>query len=277
MALIAILSCFEAIAAKPDWIYPLAAALLPVIFLLIRQGIRQRKRNVANPFGGRKAGRRIATSLLLFIFGALLFFLFIQSAFLKQLLIFVAAAFSFSVMKEAFPESKKISFAELFGNGRSASSPEEDPAFPEAPEASDAKLENMLDYLDLLAYFFIFSFFFGLNSFLSLPVWLIFFPAALACWGLGWRKLKGGDIPRGKIFPYSLAMGLVTAEIFLGILFLPISFYVKGFAMTLIGRLAADALFFYAPGQVGRRRPAWLRLIFGGILLGIVILTAKWH
>lgn len=117
---------------------------------------------------------------------------------------------------------------------------------------------------------------FGLYFYFRLPAWLLMlttFVWVALCFWLGF-KLKIGNIS-GSAKILSLTAGLAGAEITMALLFWPTHFLVTSTVFFMLFYLVWMTANFYMQGLLNWHRTL-IHLIFTGVILLIVMLTAQW-
>lgn len=233
----------EQILLAPKQLYWLLAAVLLVCTLSIWQLTGQRVSSV-------KFWRFLITPLL-FTAGGILYLIFLEDPFYKQLFLLV-----YTLMIWIFLEVIYMRF-----NFR--------------PKYQVHSLENIFTHLDIVALFLISSGLFSLIVFLNFDFWISFGIFSLVCLLLTYQLVWTADAILATAWPHAIVITLATAEMFLAISFLPTSIYVNGLLVTLtyylISGLSRNALLGHLQYRVVRRYVAV------SVLAAIIVLaTAKW-
>ncbi len=128
--------------------------------------------------------------------------------------------------------------------------------------------------LELFTVFFLSSLAISFRIFLRAPVWLIVpsYILILALLLVVGRWVKGET---KKLLLPALIFGLLFGELLWAMLFLPSGFMVGGAMLTLLWYLA-HGLFRVTEAGLSLRRSLPRYLVIGGILILILILTARW-
>lgn len=139
----------------------------------------------------------------------------------------------------------------------------------------ERKLENFAGYAITFTVFFSASVFFGLKVLLSLKFWIVALSFFVLVAILNYVMLWFSRAPRNKVLLFSGVLTLLTFELFLVFTFLPVYFMVSGAALTILwytGTLISRAKML---GLLNQRMIS-KHLLLGGILLGLLLLTARW-
>lgn len=136
-------------------------------------------------------------------------------------------------------------------------------------------LENISSYLNLIAFWFWFSSFFGFIILIDVPVWFLTLAAFVVTGALYYSACWINKLDIKKIYPHILILGLIIAEIFVAVSFLPTSFYVNGLLL---------AGFYYGLAGLSRAyilktldKKVFLRYtVFSLLIIIAVLATARW-
>ncbi len=143
------------------------------------------------------------------------------------------------------------------------------------PKYQAHALENISSYLNLMAFFLIFSGFFSLSIFLGFPSWFLGIISVVVVGFLTYQLFWVSNIPTVSAWPYLVIITLITEELFLATRFLPTSVYVNSLIITsayyLLSGLARNWLLGIQEIKVIKRY-----LIITFICLVIILITAKW-
>jgi hypothetical protein len=233
----------EQIIKTPKQVYWLGFLALTLIFLAIWQ-------LTGRQLLSKKFWRFAITPTFLFLSG-LLFLVFLEAGWLKQLFIF-----SLSIFGGVFLEVVFVWFWRR-------------------PRYQPNALENISTHLNLLTIFFTTSGLFGLIIFLNFPLWLLALIFFIISAILNYQLIWISDANWSTGWPYIVVITLTITEIFLAVSFLPTSIYVSGLLVTisyyLITGLTRNWLLGIKEGKVVKRY-----LIISLILLAMIFLTAKW-
>ena len=139
----------------------------------------------------------------------------------------------------------------------------------------EASLENISAYGNYLTLFFIFSAVYGLQSFLSISIWILMLLVLLATGLAVYQTMWVNKIAVRTRLIYILISCLVMVELAWGISFLPLKFSIAGFILSicyymLIG-LVRCRLLNKLNGKIIK-----LYLGLGVASIGIVLLSARW-
>ena len=136
-------------------------------------------------------------------------------------------------------------------------------------------LENISSYISIISAFLIYAAFFGFIIFFKAPVWLLGITTFVTTVVLGYQVVCLNKIELNRSWLFILIYGLLIAELFGVVYFLPVSFYVAGVTLTamfyLMTNLGRYHLLANLNSQVVRRH-----LIVGSLVLIIVLITARW-
>lgn len=138
-----------------------------------------------------------------------------------------------------------------------------------------SSLENMFNYANIASVFFIASSAFSTMLLLHWSRWLMFGIVTLLVFLLVLQTFKVNKISLRQGWPLFLTVGIIAAELFLALTFLPLGFYSNGVLL---------AVWFYLGINISRHtlldhltRDVWRRYLFVGV--GVVLLTlatAQW-
>ncbi len=144
-----------------------------------------------------------------------------------------------------------------------------------SPNKYQSAAANFLVFSSVLAVFFLFSFFYGLESYLNISVWRLSLAMVAVLVGIFYFLLKASNIGWRAGVIYLIINCLVLAEIAWAVFFLPFQFALMGAIFTfcfylaaglsrlsLLGKLTAKALKFY--------------LLVGLGSLVLLLLTVRW-
>lgn len=132
---------------------------------------------------------------------------------------------------------------------------------------------RMTNLMNVVSIFFLATGLYGVKTFIQLPIWplagaFFIFSGALIYGVLGIVKPAFRDIMFDVI-----VLSLIIMEFFTVLSFLPIGFYAGGAILGIIYYILAGIVISFLKNASA---PYKRYIIVGGILLGIVILTAKW-
>jgi hypothetical protein len=233
---------FELFFFKPSLV--VFFVLAPVIFIILGMLIPKKK------FLGKGEFWRYLPDPLIFILSAVLLVLFFENKYLRHFFALGSAIYLF------------LYFENLF--------------FYLASEQEN-KRENFLrmtNLMNVVTIFFLAAGLYGVKTFLQLPIiWLaagFFFFTAWLFYGTMWivRKTRLRENAA-----YILSLALICAEIFLAVSFLPLGFYTSGAISGIVYYCISGVLINF----LDKGAAPWRRyLTIGGILLLLVLLTARW-
>jgi len=243
LIVLAIFFLFEQLLVMPKQIYWLMPLALVLIILSVWQ-LTGRKLFSPNFW------QILSTPLLLFI-GALLFFIFLEGQFFKQVFIICLIILFWAFFEVVFLK------------------------FHLRTKYQAYSLENIIIHLNLVAIFLIASGFYSLAVFLGFS-WLILLIIFIAInvllnYQLVWTS--GKSLIAG--LPYIVVITVLISEIFWATIFLPTSIYVSGLIVAvsyyLLSGLVRNWLLEIKEGKVIRRY-----LLISILALIIILATAKW-
>lgn len=188
---------------------------------------------------------------LLYLLGAILFLLFLESLWFKLGLVVLTFLVLLFYYNQLFSQLYKQSVLKT------------EPQF------------FTFNFLEILAVFFFASSFFGLRDFLNWPlVWLILALFCLIFIIDLFNRLVVYQ-PERLVFLDSLIASLVLTEIFWGILGLALVYYLKGVIFSLIYLVFTVSSYIYykkvQPANIFK-----VYLIIALIIAGVILLTARW-
>lgn len=136
-------------------------------------------------------------------------------------------------------------------------------------------LENISSYVNWLIFFLLASTFYGLASFLNLPIfWLVLImmgATVLLVYQIIWAnkiELKAG-------LPYILISCLILAELFWSISFLPFNYNIAGLSLAICYYVVIGSVKDYLLGKLNVANVK-MYLFLGLISLFLVLFTARW-
>jgi len=137
-------------------------------------------------------------------------------------------------------------------------------------------LENISNYLDLLAIWLWYSSFFGLIIFLGLSPGLFVLPIIIISALIYYQSIWVNKIEIKNHWPYLIIVNLLLAEVFLAVSFLPTNFYVNGLILTVVYYVLSGLSRNFILKKLNKIIIA-RHLLFGIFILILGLLTAKWQ
>lgn len=140
-------------------------------------------------------------------------------------------------------------------------------------DGSDNAFLRMANQMNVISIFFLSAGFYGIKTFIQLPIWLLAIIFNIFSSGLVYASLWSIKHNLKEIYAEVLIMPLIITELFLAINFLPIGFYTGGAMVGIIYYVMAGVLFNFVKNKdlVYKRY-----VIVGAILLLLVVATARW-
>lgn len=136
-------------------------------------------------------------------------------------------------------------------------------------------LENISTFGNYLAFYFLASAVYGLQSFLNTAIWplviIILLAGLFLSYQIVWAS-RANEIPS---IIYSLAISLVLAEIAWAMFYLPFNFKITGASLAIDYYVLSGLLRTYLRGNISAK-VVKLYLGFGFISLFIILITARW-
>ncbi len=136
-------------------------------------------------------------------------------------------------------------------------------------------IENIFSYLNLMIVFLVSTSFFGIVIFLDYSIWFLSFFILLLGLLVGYQTIWVSKITLEKSRPTILILGLILAETFWVINYLPSSHFVNGLIVTVIFYVIINLTRYYFLKNLSKdvvRR----HLIIGSIVLLLTLVTARW-
>ncbi|MBU4360800.1 hypothetical protein L6278_00735 [Candidatus Parcubacteria bacterium] len=136
-------------------------------------------------------------------------------------------------------------------------------------------LNRYYEYVSILIFFFLSSSFFALQVFLNISFWLIGLILTLLACILFYLNLWLNKFEIKKNIIYFYILGLLTLELSLALTWLPISYYLKAFCLTIFYFLFIKFINYQLRENWNKKKV--LFYVLGGV--GIVLLalvTARW-
>jgi hypothetical protein len=94
-------------------------------------------------------------------------------------------------------------------------------------------IEHLSHLMNILTVFFVASFGFGLRMFLQTPLWLLGIVFILIAIFVIYGTLWAGKVETTRARPYAIAGGVLTAQLFIALTYLPTGFYTNAAFMAL--------------------------------------------
>ncbi|PIP17591.1 MAG: hypothetical protein COX43_03490 [Parcubacteria group bacterium CG23_combo_of_CG06-09_8_20_14_all_35_9] len=250
-----VFASFRILLEAPHWFY---GVFIFLVFLSIL--------SISHLTGKIKSQEKVNFLIapLFFILGSLIFFIFIENR-IFQYLFMIGAALMLAVQLENIfiyfnhPYKEKISLAIQSG------------------------VSNFFDFITLfLFYSSFFSFRIFLNITLLSLIPLVFLITILLVyenfWANGIFRISenvGGTTSESKSVSYILIIGILLAEMFWVVNFLPLSFYTNALLLTIVYYTVTSISKCYFKGET-ESKVVKRYLVFGLFLIGLVLGTAKW-
>lgn len=233
----------QAIAATPQVLWSvciaLAAALIVSLALLTKRSVRE-----SYPW-------HFLLVPFFLVSGTLLFALFPDRAFIVQAMTAIAALLLWFYFESVF-------------------------RFFHRPAAYQAyTLENISPYLNILSSFLLMAGFFALHVLLSISATLLTLLVFLASFGMMYQTLWSQKVDRPTTLRFALSSGVVVAECFWAVLYLPTSYLVNGLVIASVFFITMNLIRFSVTLQLTRRRA--VRTVALGLAVIVLSLgTAQW-
>jgi hypothetical protein len=238
-----ILALFEGILQQPKSIFLLAPAaglaLIAGIWQLTGREIRFDK------------FWRYAITPLLFIAGGLLFISFLEGRYLRQFLLIGLIVLLWAYLEILFLR------------------------FNYRPKYEPYSLENVTSHLNLITIYLVACGFYSLILFLGINFWLLLLIFVLISMLMAYQLAWASGITGRSGWPYIAVITLICAEVFWVVNYLPTSIYVNGLLVTLnyylMSGLSRNWLL-----EIKGRKVILRYLILSGLVLALILFTAKW-
>lgn len=137
-------------------------------------------------------------------------------------------------------------------------------------------LENISNYLDLLAIWLWYSSFFGLIIFLGLSPGSFVLPIIIIGVLIYYQNIWVNKIEIKNYWPYLIIVNLLLVEVFLAVSFLPTNFYVNGLILAVVYYVLSGLSRNFILKKLNKIIVV-RHLLFGIFILAIGLLTAKWQ
>lgn len=218
--------------------------ILAVTFFIILGMLIPKQR-----FLNRREFWHYLSSPLIFTWSAILLLLFFENIYFKHFFIFGAGVYIVFYFENLFY------YLVMRGN------------------ETQISFLRMTNIMNVVSVFFLASGFYGIKTFLQVPIWVLTFIFFIFSSGLMYTSLWIIKQKFKEIVWEVVIVALLISQVFLFINFLPIGFYASG---TLVG-----VLFYILSGIVTNhlrenKIPYKRYLIVGAILILLVVLTARW-
>ncbi len=236
-----ILLTFEFFLFRPaSWFYAMAAV---TVFIFLGAIIPKRK------YSNRREFFHYIFNPLIFVWSAFLLLLFFENQYFRHFFVLGVAVYLFFYFENLF-------YYLIF----------------EKQKITDNFL-RMTNLMNVVSIFFLAAGLYGVKTFIQLPIWLLaavffVFSGVLIYGVLGIVKPAFRDI----VFDI-IVLSLIIMEFFVVLSFLPIGFYAGGAILGIIYYMIAGIAISFLKNAAA---PYKRYIIVGGILLAIIILTAKW-
>lgn len=136
-------------------------------------------------------------------------------------------------------------------------------------------LENISSYGNFLAFYFLASSVYGLQSFLNAPLWLLMLFLLVFIALIVYQTIWVNQINLKEGMFFLLLIDLILLELAWSISFLTLSYYILGLVLTISYYILIGLIRFYLLGILNRRHVK-LYLVFGFSSILFVLLTARW-
>lgn len=136
-------------------------------------------------------------------------------------------------------------------------------------------LENISSYGNFLAFFFISSVVYGLQSFLNMPVWSLAIVMAVVAALMIYQTIWANRVEEKNALVYILVGSLILVELAWAMSFLPLNFNASGLILAICYYILIGLVRHHLLGDLKKREiKLYLLLGIGSILL--ILLTARW-
>ncbi|MBI5621948.1 hypothetical protein HY933_03745 [Candidatus Falkowbacteria bacterium] len=136
--------------------------------------------------------------------------------------------------------------------------------------------ESISGNVNSLSLFLLVAVAYGLLTFLDLPVWLLVGPLLVVATLLSYQTMWISGLELKQSWLYVLILDVIVVEMFWALLFLPNTFYVKALSLTavyyVVINLSRNSLI-----DILNRTMIVRYVLTGGVVLGLILLTAQWR
>jgi len=231
----------ETFLLKPQWLFYIVGAMS--IFIIL--GLLIPKQRFLS---GREFWHYLASPLI-FTWSAIVLLTFFENIYFKHFFILSIGTYIFFYFENLF-------YYLILGK-----------------EKGENNFLRMTNMMNVVSVFFLAVGFYGIKTFLQLPIWILAIIFFIFGSGLIYSSLWIVKQNLKEIYIEVLAMALIITELFLATNFLPLGFYSSGAIVGIIYYIASGILINYLKSK----DMAYKRYVFmGSALLLLVILTAKW-
>lgn len=136
-------------------------------------------------------------------------------------------------------------------------------------------LKNISAYGNFLAFYFLASSVYGLQSFLNIPMWLLMIILLVFSGLIIYQVMWSSQIKGQAGFFYLPVFCLIIIELAWSVSFLTLSYYVLALIMAVYYYVFSGLLRFYLLGNLNSK-VIKLYLAFGSISIILVLFTARW-
>lgn len=136
-------------------------------------------------------------------------------------------------------------------------------------------LENFSWYLDILTIFLFFSFVFALIIFLKVNVVYLIIPVLLVCLLLTYQLFWVNKITFSDSNVFIFAISLVLVELFVAVYYLPTSYFINSFILTIAFYLMTGLARYFLMGSLDKKRKLNF-IIVSAVCLIVILATAQW-
>lgn len=235
---------FELWAMQPTWTYYIAGVILAVIFLTVWLVTAHSPR--------RKMFWQFLINPLMFIVGVFIFYIFIDQPLVRHIYL-AACIFGYYLV-----------FHNIFS------------FLHQTKDYQPYALENIYSYLNIATVFFFSAAAGGMLAIIGWPSWALVAPMFLIGVYSFLSLLLAHKVPTKPQWLYIIFLGLITAESFYVLSFLPSSFLFSALMITVIYYLFSYTIRDYLSHSVTREN--LLKYIFISIAIVIIsLLTTRWY
>lgn len=135
--------------------------------------------------------------------------------------------------------------------------------------------ESISGNVNSLSLFLLVAVFYSFATFLNMAVWQLAIFLLWAATFLTYQTMWISGLKLKKFWLYLILLDLIALELFWVGLFLPNTFYVKALILTVVYYISVNLSRNHLLGLLNKKM-VWRYLWVGGIILGIVLLTAQW-
>jgi len=197
---------------------------------------------------GREFWHYLSTPLI-FIWSAVLLFIFLENIYLKHFFILGTTIYLFLYFENLFHY-----FITTDKDGRN-------------------NFLRMTNLMNVVSIFFLSAGLFAIKIFIQLPIWMLSSIFFIFSAGLIYNSFSILKIKLKEIFWEILILSLLMTEFFIAIHFLPVGFYTAGAILAIIFYMFAGVLI----NKMKHKEVNYKRYVITGfILLFMVLLTARW-